>query len=337
MKTKTKSNRIPKSLQLLVEMLTYRRPHADATTQEFTDKFLPNPDFVDEFGNIYFEMGESSKTLFVAHVDTVHRGGGRQKVVYDSNIKTLYKDDGEPLGADDGAGVWLLIEMMRAGVSGTYIFTQGEEVGGLGAKYLAKTYPDFLRGFDRAIAFDRRGKCDVITHQGWSRCCSEKFAETLSFSLNYEMDAWYVADDGGIYTDTKEFTHLIPECTNISVGYAHEHTGNETLDCEHILSLRDAVIAINWEDLPVARDPNKREKSMFSWDEYPLEFMISGGALFLDGKIIEEHESDLYLEGYAACYASMEGLDYEIKYEKDLFDNPNSEYPEFEFPLDTWR
>jgi len=33
-----------------------------------------------------------------------------------------------------------------------------------------------------------------------------------------------------VYTDTAEFTDIIPECTNRSVGYAREHTQEESLD-----------------------------------------------------------------------------------------------------------
>ena len=61
--------------------------------------------------------------------------------------------------------------------------------------------------------------------------------------------------DAGVYTDTAEFTDIISECTNISVGYLNEHRKEETLNLPHYLALASAVVAIDWEELPTYRDP----------------------------------------------------------------------------------
>ena len=47
----------------------------------------------------------------------------------------------------------------------------------------------------------------------------------------------YKKDEGGVYTDSAEFTDIIPECTNISVGYYKEHTVNETQDIQYNFQL----------------------------------------------------------------------------------------------------
>jgi hypothetical protein len=167
--------------------------------------------------------------------------------------KWLAKD--APLGADDGAGVAMLMHLIHSGVRAYYIFTQGEEVGGIGAKFIADNYPLLLEEFDRAIAFDRRGIDSVITHQGWTRCCSDEFADALSDALNVDESLMYLPDDSGVYTDTAEFTDVIPECTNISVGYYHEHTDKEYLDIVHFALLAERVINIDWDGLPTQRDP----------------------------------------------------------------------------------
>ena len=110
--------------------------------------------------------------------------------------------------------------------------------------------------FDRAIAFDRRGKDSIITYQGGERCCSDEFADILADDLNLRHnDFLYSLDSSGVYTDTAEFTLLIPECTNISVGYDHEHTTKESLDINHYDALAKAVVQIDWDALPAARDP----------------------------------------------------------------------------------
>jgi hypothetical protein len=58
-----------------------------------------------------------------------------------------------------------------------------------------------------------------------------------------------------VYTDTAEFIEVIPECTNISVGYYSEHSDKESLDILHFQALADRVAKIDWDSLPTDRDP----------------------------------------------------------------------------------
>lgn len=200
----------------------------------------------------------NSRTLFVAHLDTAEQWDGRltRPVLLDDNTNTLMSDGEHVLGADDGAGIAILLHMIDNGVPGTYLFTHGEEKGGIGAKGVAMHHADFLSGFDRAIAFDRRGTGSVITHQAMGRCCSDDFADALSTALD---DASYsmFPDSTGVYTDTAEFTDVIGECTNISVGYQSEHSTKETLDMDFIEHLATKVLTVEWESLPKARTPGE--------------------------------------------------------------------------------
>ncbi len=203
-----------------------------------------------------------SVTLFTAHLDTVHQTDGINSVIFDEELEWMWKEDGQPLGADDGAGIWILYNMIKAGVSGSYLFTVGEECGGVGAKAVAAHHSKWLANFGRAIAFDRMGTTSVITHQRHGRCCSDQFAIALSAALtegmaqsDYLPECIYQPDDGGVYTDTAEFTNLIPECTNISVGYANAHTGREELDVGYLKGLLATCLMVVWNTLPIGRDP----------------------------------------------------------------------------------
>lgn len=268
----------------LNKALHLARPHGSTTTERYTKWLrgqLPahlgaDPALVwrDALGNLHVDNRDdmSHRSLFIAHVDTVHRVEGNNRI-----LKTDKKwfADGAALGADDGVGNALLMHMLHAGVPGYYIFSQGEECGGLGAKHIAKAYPDLLVQFDRAIAFDRKGTDSVISHQGWSRCCSDVFAQALSDALNdtdATMELMYSPDDTGVYTDTAEFTDSIPECTNISCGYMHEHTQKEELDIGHFDRLAAAVLLVAWDDLPVHRDPTVKEYKSYAgydkWDDW---------------------------------------------------------------------
>jgi hypothetical protein len=186
--------------------------------------------------------------------------------------KGIVSTDGTSvLGADDGAGMWLLLEMIDAGVPSAYVFHRGEERGGAGSKFLAKTEAKWLQTFDRAVAFDRRGQWSVITEQGWGVCCSDAFGEALAEALSSDT-LMFSIDDGGIYTDTSEYTHLIPECTNVSIGYEGEHTSSETVDFPYLIALRDQVIALDWEALPTVRDPAKVEDKWNTWSDKPTAY-----------------------------------------------------------------
>lgn len=240
-------------MKRLLKILKYKRPHMSSSEAEciktiITDKYQH---YLLE-DNIIIVTDPTSKTLFSCHTDTVHSTSGEQIVHYNKNQNILFKADTEPLGADNGAGIWLLLEMIDANIPGTYVFHRGEERGGVGATTLANLHPEFLQQFDRAIAFDRRGSTSVITHQGGSRCCSEGFAKALCDQFK-TVGLYMECDPTGIFTDTAMYTHLIPECTNISCGYDHEHSAAESLDLTYLQKLRAACLSINWEALPTVR------------------------------------------------------------------------------------
>jgi hypothetical protein len=69
----------------------------------------------------------------------------------------------------------------------------------------------------------------------------------------------YLPDDSGVYTDTAEFVDIIPECTNISVGYAREHSEHESLDIQHFIALSEAVLNVRWDSLPISRKAGEVE------------------------------------------------------------------------------
>jgi hypothetical protein len=212
--------------------------------------------------------------MFSAHVDTVHRTSGRQHVSYDHEMGLMVKtqnagmSDNECLGADDGAGIWVLLQMVKANVPGTYVFHYGEEVGGIGSSGIALECPAWLASFDRAIAIDRKGTEDVITYQGWGRCCSDAFAKALSAQLNaVGQGHTFKPDTGGVFTDTANYVSDIPECTNLSCGYDAQHTSHENLDVEFLIRLKDALIEVDWESLPTERKPGEVD-SLYAYDDY---------------------------------------------------------------------
>jgi len=217
--------------------------------------FLPDGYKTDEDGNHYYEVGTGSKTIFACHLDTACKKSEKVKHVFDGKFVRTNKQT--ILGADDKAGMSVILYMIHKNVPGLYYFFIGEEVGCIGSSAASKRV-DFFSKYNRIISFDRRGTTSIITHQSSKRTCSDNFAEALSKEYaksNLPLEK----DDGGVYTDSAEFKTIISECTNISVGYYKEHTTEEHQDIRFLEDLAEASVRVDWESLPVSRDPSKTE------------------------------------------------------------------------------
>lgn len=287
----------------LARALSMMRPHDSEGTRRLTDwleERAPAHAKIhrDAIGNLHIDtrISPDNRTLFVAHVDTVHRKEGPNKI---RQTATHWHADGAPLGADDGAGVAILMHLLHSGIDGYFIFTQGEECGGIGATHLADTQRELLSEFDRAIAFDRRGIDSVITHQGRGRCCSDVFADALSAALNADDTLMYLPDNTGVYTDTAEFIDIIPECTNISVGYYAEHSDKESLDIIHLQALAERVACIDWDSLPTDRDPTVVERVDWGmWGAYRDPSLTGVNSSFADWHRLGDDDYDWDFESY---------------------------------------
>lgn len=239
-------------------MLRHRRPSNSRSARRFGKKFLA-PVFgpADVDGNFYLRLGEPTHgIMFAAHYDTVHAEGGVQEVVVDGDFARLPdKSRSDCLGADCTAGIWLILQMIAAGVPGTYAIFADEEVGCLGSRDFAAYPGERLDHVQAVVSLDRRGHDSLVTHQMGMRTASDEFAESLSAALG----GGFKADPTGAFTDSNEFAHIIPECANLSVGYAGQHTAREVQDLAFLASLRDRLVSADFSGVVIARDPLKIE------------------------------------------------------------------------------
>lgn len=300
-------------IQTLAEMHTYCRPAGSATERAFCERYIaPLPGaYQDTIGNWHVQVGDAP-VLWSAHTDTVHWQDGRQRVAIDKKGRLrLHRKDRRKracLGCDDTVGVFILTEMIKVGIPGRYVFHYGEEVGCIGSSSMALQHADWLQSFDMAIAFDRGGTRDVITHQLGQRTASDAFGAALAAQLNADRACGlaFVLSDRGVYTDTNEYAELIPECTNLSVGYEDAHSSAESVDVNHVLCLLAALCGLDTAQLPIERDPSIIEPTpVTTWASKTTASKTTGSLWWKDddvsraagntGLLSDDYDDELHL------------------------------------------
>lgn len=245
---------------LLLEILSWARPHKSECERRFAREFLDTVPGMqqDSFGNRWLDIGSEPVALWSCHIDTVAAKGGHQLLDYSPAtgiVKLANGKAGMSLGADDGAGVWIMLQMIQAKRPGRYIFHRGEEVGCLGSRHILRHSRGLLQGIQMAVAFDRKGFHDIITWQSSGKTASDEFAWSLAAQLGKVDGLRFEPDPTGIFTDTDTYAGVIAECSNLSVGYEGNHGPRETLNVDHCHRLLEAMLRLDTKDLTVAREP----------------------------------------------------------------------------------
>lgn len=223
----------------------------------------------DAKGNIFALHISRPTVLYTCHTDTAHQGEGRHIAAERDGMYILAEGSTSScLGADDAVGVAICAGMMAYGVEADFVFYVGEEVGAIGSGWSVDYDAGRYAQYHAAISLDRRGTTSVITHQG-ARTASDAFARSLAHLLNASgYVRGYKPDPTGIFTDSKMLTHLIPECTNLSVGYYNEHTQREKLDVEHARGLMHALLVLDTDQLVIERSVEDDDYYLYGYSAY---------------------------------------------------------------------
>lgn len=286
----------PVGVEVLLDIL--RRPRFSSTEGEayVIDTYIrPLAGCIEDgYGNFWVEIpdadGKRAVTMFSSHLDTVHKRSatGTYKLSLQRNWLKV-AGEGGVLGADCGTGVWIMLNLIAAGVPGLYVFHRDEEIGGGGSSYIAENLPGRLEGIKHCIAFDRKATSHVITHQGGSRCCSDAFANAFADLLNLGSGMEFEPNDGGSFTDSANYTHLIPECTNLSIGYYDQHTMEERQDLSFAAALVLKLISLPFDQLPAERDPEAEEDYEDDWRNYFRQGYYSNSRVSRAEQLVEEY------------------------------------------------
>ena len=259
----------------------------------------------DIHGNYSLVINDGDKaptTCFMAHLDTA--SGDVHRITRYITDDICYTDGKSILGADDRAGVAIILYLANRDVPGLYYLFLGEEVGCVGSTAAARDDllpPQILR----AVSFDRRGKDSIVTWQCGRQCCSNGFALALANELN-AYGLTYEPDPTGLFTDSREFADTIPECTNISVGYYDQHSQKERQDLGFLRYLAEVCAKVDWEGLPTHRKPEP--------DAWDVSEYMGGGWSYSDDY------SDYGRYGYSAKGDKDTYKDFLQDCEEDAYD-----------------
>lgn len=242
----------PRSTFLSLTTKTYPHGHEEEVLE-----YLPELD-KDQHGNYYKIIGDNPapSVMFSSHLDTADRRQVPTSLYsrQEDGQEIIYTDGTSILGADDKAGVTVMLYMMAHNIPGLYYFFIGEERGGIGSNKVSADFDsiEYLKNVKKCISFDRRKTESVITQQLGRVCCSDQFGTALCKEYN-KSGLNLSLDPTGIYTDSASFIDEIAECTNVSVGYNNEHTSREYQNMTFLTKLCEASLKVDWESLPVAR------------------------------------------------------------------------------------
>jgi hypothetical protein len=238
--------------------------------------------------------------MFTSHLDTASREKSDIVLIEkEKNGQTFIMSDGTTiLGADDKAGVSVMLYMMEHNVPGVYYFFLGEERGCIGSGKVSDALEtiDYLKNIKKCVSFDRRNYYSVITEQMGGVCCSNEFAESLCKELN-KSGLKLNLDPTGILTDSASFMYQIPECTNVSVGYFNEHMNDEIQNITYLTRLAEACVAADWDKLVVKRKVGIDSSVLAKWGDLIAD--VKGSAFYnevtykgIEGKFVINVEFD---------------------------------------------
>lgn len=200
----------------------------------------------------------------VAHLDTVFTSPP-DNIYYDEKAGIMWSPEG--LGADDRAGVYAILKIIRAGYKPHIIFTTDEEIGGKGAQALAADYPmGPFKDIKYIIELDRQGKNDCVFYN----CNNIPFVEYVeSFGF---LEEWGTFSDISVLCPYWGIAGV-----NLSIGYQNEHTYIETLNINVVLQTIKRVVKM-LEDVDNVEQfeyiPTYKNRFSYMWNDYLSDEII---------------------------------------------------------------
>jgi hypothetical protein len=161
------------TFKLILEMT--QKELKDALVSVLLTKFYNKENIISKDG--YIKVIGEDDVMLLAHMDTVFKSPPTT-FIYDKEQGLLTSPDG--IGGDDRCGVYGILILLLAGYRPHILFTEDEEVGGIGATKASKStvIPESIKYL---VQLDRRGEDDAVFY-----CCDSpkfhKFIESYGFN-----------------------------------------------------------------------------------------------------------------------------------------------------------
>jgi len=202
-----------------------RQPVLLRSMRNFLKKYYNNKDI--KATKHYILCKGDIPIMLVAHMDTVFKAPP-QNIYYDNQQSVMWSPQG--LGADDRAGVFLILKIIKSGLKPHICLTTDEEIGGIGAGTLVKENPACPFDCKYIIELDRQGYNDCVFYT----CGNTKFTDFI--------ESYGFITDWGTYSDISDICPAWKIAgVNLSVGYFNEHREIETLNTKILLDTFNKV------------------------------------------------------------------------------------------------
>ena len=243
-------NRLPeKDYNLISFLLKAKETDLFKFCQAFLNKYYGKHNIYNAGQDFIYATGDLP-VLLTAHLDTV-LSAPPTSLLISADHRRIMSNQG--LGADDRAGVYAILKIIKSGRRPSVLFTTGEEWGGIGALSFVSSYPSPLVPTKYIIEIDRRGRGQAVYYN----CQNPQFEKYIS-SFGFTTQK-------GIFSD---ISIICPEWNiagvNLSAGYYNEHTAYELLKMEDLnytieqvkALLDDSMAAQSYDFDPLAKLSN---------------------------------------------------------------------------------
>lgn len=214
--------------------------------------------------------------LLVAHMDTVHAQKPRK---INDELGILSSPQG--IGGDDRCGIYMINQIIKQ-IDCHVLFTEDEEIGGIGARKFAKSeLCKKLRGtFNYIIEFDRKGYNDAVFYE----CGNDEFKAFVTKEFYKEAT--------GSYSDICDVAPALDaSAVNLSCGYYKAHTTDEYVVMREMMkSIAEAINLIK----------RTTEEDKFEWIEEEYDYSWSRG--FKYATMGFYNNANLYSDEFAVVY-----------------------------------
>lgn len=227
--------------------------------------------------------------LLVAHLDTVHVNP--PTVICRSDDKR-YILSPQGIGGDDRCGVYMIMQIIRKHQCHV-LFTQDEEVGGIGASLFAQS--SIVPDVNFIIELDRQGIKDSVYYDNRNRAF-ESFINSFGFITAT-----------GSFSDISIIAPALNiSAVNLSSGYFNAHTLHEYIDMCAVNRNIERVCRIAASKTDRFEYVEAPRKVFVPYEEAALMNVEDGYVIASDGRVID---------GYDCCIDRFGNV-----YEYDYFD-----------------